>query len=200
MYKPLEPVRKFEPLKPFEPLRPFEPIKPFEPLKPFEPPKSFELAKQLQSSVTSSTNNVDSNANYIAKESTETSMKNGSVTEGELPAGYTPVVALEPYEPILVPSSEQLETYKPSNLSNIPDIIGSNYISNNIDVVRSRESATKVEIEDGKAKNTLKEIISEIDTYAEKDNELKDSEQNQSQKIDYFDANNDKVGTALSVI
>lgn len=152
-----------------EPLKPFEPIKPFEPLKPFEPPKSFELTKIaddiLSKKPSEQSNGIRSEENKFSsgKENTDETKLNGNevVAEsnnsglmgngnGELPEGYTPVVALEPLKPDEWASKEE----------------------------KPKEFSSKVEIEEGKVKNALKEIISEIDTFAEKDRELKEVEVN----------------------
>lgn len=129
-------------------------------------------------------------SNKVSENSTETNVGGG------LPAGYTPVVPLEPLKPF-EPFNEtnSLEAYKPAMNSTIPDIIGSNSVtSSNNSTQKNKESTTKVEIEEGKAKNTLKEIISEIDMYAEKDKELKDNEVSQAQKLESFNSNTLKVG------
>lgn len=117
---------------------------------------------------------------------------------GGLPAGYTPVVALEPLKPFEAFETKPLDAYISSNNSHIPDIIGSSFISSTNQ--RSKESVTKAEIEEGKAKSTLKEIISEIDMYAEKDRELKDSELSQAQQLESFNSSNQKVGTLLCIV
>lgn len=159
----MEPIKKFEPVKPFEPLKPFEPIKPFEPLKPFEAPKSFELAKQIQASKTA-VQEETTNATVAENEQVSEPQKE----EGQLPVGYTPVVPLEPFKPF--------EAIPPDQSSEVNGVSKSN----------------EAEIEEGKAKSTLKEIISEIDSYAEKDRELKSYEQ--VFKSNGIDIGNDKVG------
>lgn len=188
MYKPLEPLKKFEPLKPFTPLKPFEPIRPFEPLKPFEPPKSFELAKQIESTktsqqttepapqsiVTTTTTTAETRvAEGITKTTTQNSTNIADKSEltskptietnvysiqheempGGLPLGYEPVVALEPLDLNAFIAQPPLESLKQ----------------------RNKETTPKAEIEEGKAKSSLKEIISEIDCFAEKDKDLKDT-------------------------
>lgn len=199
VYQPLEPLRRFEPLKPFEPIKQFQPIKPFEPLKPFEPPRSFEIAKQIESTKSQQNTtpslaglppttlaplepisvpttpvitidapsspvgvttiipskqftvvvNSDADNNTFNQE-TRTSDVNNPVNielSGGLPPGYEPVIALEPLD---------------LNVLIAP-------------ITQSKETTPKVEIEEGKAKSTLKEIISEIDYYAEGDKDLKEA-------------------------
>lgn len=184
IYKPLEPIKKFEPPKPFEPLKPFEPIKPFEPLKPFEPPKSFELAKQIEASISPQSAETQNQANVESQSLTE----QNSVFCGELPADYEPVVALEPLKPYdpLPP----LNPPQPINFGSDNSSLTTTY-TNNVSVSKSKETLTKAEIEDGKAKNTLKEIISEIDMYAEKDKELKPVEKNEQESLNNKESYNE---------
>lgn len=69
-----------------------------------------------------------------------------------MPPGYTPVIPLAPLD--------LNELTAP--ISNEP-------------ITQCKDITLKPEIEEGKAKNTLKEIISEIDSYAEKDRDLKEA-------------------------
>lgn len=142
-------------MKPFEPLKPFEPIKPFEPLKPFEPPKSFELAKQIEASKPpqQTTQSLPEIITTTESTSNNTSAFKNEKADGGLPVGYEPVIALEPLD---------------LNALNAPPPPPPEPIQQN------KETKTKAEIEEGKAKSTLKEIISEIDSFAEKDKDLND--------------------------
>lgn len=85
-------------------------------------------------------------------ESQTMSINGSSKTEiGSLPADYKPVEPLSPLKPF--------ELDPPSLEQNEPKYT----------------NGTHSEIKEEKIKNTLKEIISDLDTYAEKDKELKES-------------------------
>ncbi|XP_044257429.1 uncharacterized protein LOC123006736 isoform X3 [Tribolium madens] len=141
--------KPLEPIKSFEPVKPFEPMKPFEPLKPFEPPKSFELTRQIEKTVLQSQQN-DKKENGVKNQEEHNLINNG------FPPDYVPVEALEP-----------LKLFEP-----LPPI-ESCRISENIPA--NGTSKPTSEIKEEKIKNSLKEIISDLDHYAEKDKELKES-------------------------
>ncbi|XP_015840184.2 uncharacterized protein LOC656988 isoform X4 [Tribolium castaneum] len=139
--------KPLEPVKSFEPVKPFEPMKPFEPLKPLEPPKSFELTRQIEKTVLQSNGVKSENVSQV-----EEKVNNG------FPPDYVPVEALEPLKPF-----EPLPPIEPFE--------SSCRISDNVAV----NGTSKAEIKEGNIKNSLKEIISDLDHYAEKDKELKES-------------------------
>lgn len=144
--QPADYYKPLEPIKPFEPLKPFEPMKPFEPLKPFEPPKSFELALELEKKEYKPKENpITNNQEFENKEDELNKIKDQNDDGGGfLPVGYKPVEALEPWK---------------------PDIALNGTASNGF-------GGREAEIKEEKIKNTLKEIISDLDNYAEKDDDL----------------------------
>ncbi|RZC37754.1 hypothetical protein BDFB_004468 [Asbolus verrucosus] len=162
-------VTENQPIKPFEPVKPFEPMKPFEPLKPFEPPKSFELTREAEKTILESEKNEKQETVEPEKSNEKEISTNKEInveTEENLyvfPPDYVPVEALEPLKPF-----EPLPPLEPheSSYSNVTV----NGIGKNIN-----ESSPKAEIKEEKIKNSLKEIISDLDSYAEKDKELKES-------------------------
>lgn len=83
-------------------------------------------------------------------------IKNGG---GELPAGYEPVKPLSPL--------------KPFELEPIFSNTESTYSS-------SSQRSTQAEIKEENIKNTLKEIILDLDNFVERDKELKESREDQN--------------------
>lgn len=182
-----------DPIKTFQPLEPFQPFKSFEMPKPFDCPKSFELVKQVEDNFTKPESHmIQENTSTIQSEIkisnqpstdgklstyTETTIQNEKVSAettsdgGGLPEGYEPVKPLSPIKPYeLEPgfSSTTKESYSYSSTS------------------RKETSSSTAEIKEENIKNTLKEIILDLDNYAEKDGELKDEKE--EFKLSYSDA------------
>lgn len=195
--KPFELIKPFEPLKPFEPPKSFELAKQIEALKPQSESKQSETDSATQAApppaivittaektasavaattavpATSSTvavaaptqfenasltteaptvsNNINSENGDFKPEVTTNTINsfNGLESFGGLPLGYEPVIALEPLDLNALVAPIQSEP-----------------------ITQNKETPLKAEIEEGKAKSTLKEIISEIDSYAERDKDL----------------------------
>ncbi|XP_060519348.1 uncharacterized protein LOC132697757 isoform X2 [Cylas formicarius] len=146
LYEPLESIKPFEPLKPFEPIKPFEPVKPFEPLQPFDAPKSFQLTKQIETQKSeNSLKDINSSVNSTVQDNV-----------GSLPLGYVPV---EPLSPLILSDLEP----KLESGNSLPPLITFTDLSVN----------NSAEIKEENIKNTLREIISDLDSYAEKDKEVK---------------------------
>ncbi|CAH0545732.1 unnamed protein product [Brassicogethes aeneus] len=178
IYKPLEPMKPLEPVKPFEKLEPvkaFEPLKPFEPLQPFEPPKSFDLARKLENTKISDDEKI-SNGNAIMVEN------ENDTNDSELSQIMTNKTVEKHISRSVTPTIILTETSNPVSESVLyePPEIQDRYPSY---ATGSREN--KAEIKEENIKNTLKEIISDLDTYAERDKELKESFHNENGNSTY---------------
>lgn len=196
--KTFEPIKPFEPLQPFEPPKPFEPLKPFEPPKSFEIAKQIveaeraPIAKEIEDIYSDALAKIDNigQINYDEKQSQnvedigptpmdipppldhtkffdnppiDSNNNEESSTSAWLPEGYVPV---EPLSPLKLSDLEPaLEPPPP-----VPQITLTS--DSNSDVPKVLRSAG-AEIKEENIKNSLKEIISDLDTYAEKDRELK---------------------------
>ncbi|XP_066148319.1 uncharacterized protein [Euwallacea fornicatus] len=183
---PLDQVESYNEVKPFEPLKPFQPLKPFEPLKSFELAKKIEAERavtivkepiideieSIYSDALAQIGNIGSKQRSPSQQLEtpplldHTKLLDSSVDSNNneqnswLPLGYTPH---KPLSPLKLSDLESSFTVLPEitltsdNCSDLPKIVNNN----------------QAEIKEESIKNSLKEIISDLDSYAEKDRELK---------------------------
>lgn len=181
-------------IKPFEPIKFFESnengVKPFEPLKSFEPPRSFEIAKQItnSSSFLKSESEKTTNSCEPPKENVSTTLDNSDPLKNfkTSESSYSKTVEQDADgNKIISDISETKESSssisknsKTNDMFQPPHDQLSTFqsIHSNDCITTSKNwSMQKSEIKEEKIKNTLKEIISEIDTFAAKDKELTDT-------------------------
>ncbi|XP_066256472.1 uncharacterized protein [Euwallacea similis] len=183
---PLHQVQSFNEVKPFEPLKPFQPLKPFEPLKSFELAKKIEaertvtIAKEpiideiesIYSDALAQIGNIGSKQHSPSQQLEIPPLldhtklldspvdSNNNEQSSWLPLGYTPHEPLSPLKLSDLESSSKVLPQITLTSDNCSDL---SKILNN----------SKAEIKEESIKNSLKEIISDLDNYAERDRELK---------------------------
>lgn len=124
----------------------------FQPLQPFKPFTTFEAPQPFESLKSFElVKQVEDNFSQI---------KDGG---GELPAGYEPVKALSP-----------LKLYELEPIFNIQS--ESTFSSS----IQKTSNTSQAEIKEENIKNTLKEIILDLDNFVERDKELKESKEEQN--------------------
>ncbi|XP_076264747.1 uncharacterized protein LOC143198962 isoform X3 [Rhynchophorus ferrugineus] len=97
-----------------------------------------------------------------------TDSNNNQESSKWLPAGYVPAEPLSPLK--LSDLQPPLSSYEPPP---VPQITLTSDSHSDIPKLLNGNVPNKAEITEGDIKNTLKEIISDLDSYAEKDNDLK---------------------------
>lgn len=129
----------------------YKPVDTVKTFQPLQPFKPFETFEAPKP--------FDSLKSFELVKQVEDSFSQTKSGGGELPAGYEPVKALSPIQPYeLEPIFTNLETTYNS----------------------SSQRSTQAEIKEENIKNTLKEIILDLDNFVERDKELKESKEEQN--------------------
>lgn len=127
---------------------PVESVKTFQPLQPFKPFATFEAPKPFESL-----------KSFELVKQVEDSFLQVQDSGGELPEGYEPVKALSPLQPYeLEPIFSTLSESSPCSFH-----------------AQKTSASCQAEIKEENIKNTLKEIILDLDNFVERDKELKES-------------------------